>query len=162
MLISTKLSNLISKSHQDKFSRNGIASIKIDNTFKLDGACKKCNSTHNHGFLELSNSASFIMCLDGLDRLPTYDVLKRGLDELIKFEAQNNCIGCITWIGFYVESFTREDVILLKELVLFRNKTLSQIKVEKNNKERSIKLPSGLESLEGKQGKFFEELWDKT
>jgi hypothetical protein len=61
-----------------------------------------------------------------------------------------------------VESFTREDVILLKELVLFRNKTLSQIKVEKNNKERSIKVPSGLESLEGKQGKFFEELWDKT
>ena len=76
MLISTKLSNLISKSSDDNFSRNGIANLIVDNTFKLEGGCKKCNVTHNHGFLEISQSLSFITSLDGLDRLPSYEVLK--------------------------------------------------------------------------------------
>ena len=161
MLISTKLSNLISKSSDNNFSRNGIANLIVDNTFKLEGGCKKCNVTHNHGFLEISQSLSFITSLDGLDRLPSYEVLKKGLVELIKFETQNNCTGCITWIGYFVESFSREDIILLKELVLYSNKTRSQIKVEKYKRDRVIKVPTGLESLEGKQKKFFEDLWEK-
>ena len=161
MLISTKLSDLIATSSDSNFSRKGISSIRIDYSLKLDLECKQsCNKTHNHGFLESCENQFFITNLNSLDKLPSYNVLKRGVDELERFQKQNNVKACITWIGYFVESFTAADLSLLKELVLYQNKTGSQIKLEESLWKRESDVPKGLDTLHGKQEKFFDELWN--
>ena len=160
MLLSTKLSELIAKSQGNRFSRKGITEIRVDKSIKLADGCKS-SCSHNHGYYEKAERYSFIDQLDDLHSLPSYDILEKALNEVKLFENENSVKGCVTWFGYFVESFTTVDLILMKEISLYRTTTLNQYCAELKSIYEEVNIPSGLYSLHCKRTKFIEELWHK-
>ena len=160
MLVSTALSELIAKSHGNRFSRKGITEIRVDRSIKLADGCKT-SCSHNHGYIEKAERFSFLDQLDDLHSLPSYDILEKALNEVKLFENENNVKGCVTWFGYFVESFTTVDLILMKEIFRYRATTLNQYCAELETIYEEVNIPRGLHSLHSKRAKFLEELWHK-
>ena len=82
-------------------------------------------------------------------------------EQLLKnYEAlQDGNRGFISWPGYWIGKFTREDLTLLMELVVFVKATKNQFPQEETLIENECTIPPGCVNLDGRQGKFVNELW---
>ena len=69
---------------------------------------------------------------------------------------------CLIWEGYFVGKFTKEDLMLLKDLQEYKEDIDEQFEDEEQMKNESINsrlLGIGLSSLDDRQTKFYEDLW---
>ena len=161
--LSTTLSMLVEKSGQ-AFSRRKFFNLRGNPCLKLD-CVPSCDEYHIHGKVLPcpEDKSRFIESLDQLESVPSdTKILKTAEDLLKSYEASHDGKAAyISWPGYWIEKFAREDITILIELVNYVGATKSQFPREERLMENECTTPPGLASLNGRQEKFVQELWHK-
>ena len=128
-----------------------------------DDCPKKCKDQfHIHGSIEYTDRISFIETLNGLESLPSLEVISSALKRLELSKVKEGSEPCLVWNGYFVGKFTREDLKLLYDLQLFKSDIRKNILKEEEMKNEPLQIPPGLPSLDGRQSKFYSELWHEA
>ena len=159
--LSSKLNCLVQQSGQI-FSRRKFFNLRGNPCLKLDCG-RSCKELHIHGKVLPCprDTTTFINTLDQLESVPSDLQILRDAEQLLKnYEAlQDGNRGFISWPGYWIGKFTREDLTLLMELVEFVKATKTQFPREETLIENECTIPPGCVNLDGRQGKFVNELW---
>ena len=159
--LSSKLNSLVQQSGKI-FSREKFFNLRGNPCLRLDCG-ERCKELHIHGKVLPcpSNTTAFIQTLDQLESVPSNVQILKDAEKLLKnYEALHDGIrGFISWPGYWIGKFTREDLTLLMELVVFVQATKDQFPREESLIENKCTVPPGCAKLDGRQDKFVEELW---
>ena len=79
---------------------------------------------------------------------------------IIFFQEKNKKQGCVFWKGYLNQYFTRADLCLLKDILVYSLETKKQLKNERSLMKRKVSKPAGMPDLTGTFERVIEEAWE--